>query len=134
MTTPPHDPRLQPLIDFLVRVPAIELNETPSRGIGAGYFENGLWWVKFRINIKHELAWQAVQELGHVLNYMSLNDRLPTVFMPVSPPPYLNGGPEFLSWVIEATEECKPSMIAEYLEGRLPSPVDDLTQWQHDPD
>ena len=29
-----------------------------------------------------------------------LNERLPTVFMPVSPPPYANGpAREFLSWV-----------------------------------
>lgn len=134
MTISPPDPRLLPLIDYLVRVPAIDVNETPSRGIGAGYFENGLWWIKFKIDIKHELAWHVVQEFGHVLNYMSLNDRLPTVFMPVSPPPYLNGGPEFLSWVIEATSECEPSMIAEYLEGRLPRPVEDLAQWAEDSD
>jgi hypothetical protein len=50
--------------------------------------------VKFAIDIEHPLAWSVVQELGHVLNYVSLEERLPTVFMPVSPPPYMNGGPD----------------------------------------
>jgi hypothetical protein len=33
----------------------------------------------------------VVQELGHVLNYVSVTEPLPTVFKPVSPPPYMNG-------------------------------------------
>src|SRR5688500_17345460 len=67
-----------------------------------GQLDGGGWWVKFSLDISHRLTWNVVQELGHVLNYLSLNERLPTVFKPVSPPPYLNGGPaEFLSWVIE---------------------------------
>ncbi|MCB1607181.1 MAG: hypothetical protein KDI71_09430, partial [Xanthomonadales bacterium] len=59
------------------------------------------------------------------------SERLPTVFMPVSPAPYLNGGPdEFLSWVIESQDpNFAPSSAAEWLEGRLPSPVEDLSQW-----
>ena len=48
----------------------------------------GAWWVKCAIDIDHEFAWNVVQELGHVLNYVSLDERLPTVFMPVSPPSY----------------------------------------------
>jgi hypothetical protein len=113
------------LIEFLKRVPAI-------RGtIGSGVTDEGLWWVKFAIDIEHELAWNVVQELGHVLNYLSLEERLPTVFMPVSPPPYMNGGPkDFLSWIIECKDsEFKPSDAAEWLEGRLPRPVEDLSQW-----
>jgi hypothetical protein len=53
--------------------------------------------------------------------------------MPVSPPPYLNGGPkEFLSWVIESTaNNVDPSSIAEALEERLPSPIDDPTKWYY---
>jgi hypothetical protein len=78
------------------------------------------------------LAWQVVQELGYVLNYMSLDERLPTLFMPVSPPPYMNGGPnEFLSWVIESKgKEFDPTTCVEWLEGRLPRPVDDLKEWE----
>ena len=72
-----------------------------------------------------------MQELGHVLNYLSLEERLPTVFKPVSPPPYLNGGPDqFLSWVVEGDgKRFSAADCAEWLEGRLPRPVDDLSQW-----
>ena len=82
------------------------------------------------------MAWRIVQELGHVLNYVSLNERLPTVFMPVSPPPYLNGGPRnYLSWVIESSDAAfTPSDCAECLEGHLPRPVDDPEQWKLDED
>ena len=93
--------------------------------------EDGLWWVKFSLNIENKLAWNVVQEFGHVLNYLSLDERLPTIFYPVSPPPYMNGGPyDFLSWVIEAKDkEFKPGTLMKWLEGRLPRPVDDLEQW-----
>ena len=112
------------LLGFLERVPAIQ---TP---IGSGALEPG-WWVKFRIDVLHPLAWRTVQELGHVLNYLSINERLPTVFMPVSPPVYLNSGPaDFLSWVIECRDAAfTPAMAAEWLEGRLPDPVEDLKAW-----
>ncbi|MGE0400900.1 MAG: hypothetical protein AB7T06_29585 [Kofleriaceae bacterium] len=92
--------------------------------------------MKFSIDIDHPLAWRVVQELGHVLNYLSLDERLPTVFKPVSPPVYLNGGPRtFLSWVIECDEPVfKPSNCAEWLEGRLPSPVDKRASWLLDED
>ncbi|MDM7921186.1 MAG: hypothetical protein QUS14_02710 [Pyrinomonadaceae bacterium] len=87
------------LESFLKLVPAI-VGE-----IGKGRFENGNWWVKFAIDVDHPLAWSVVQEFGCVLNYISLNERLPTAFMPVSPAPYLNGGPrDFLLWVIESTD------------------------------
>lgn len=51
----------QSLKGFLKRVPSIEGE------IGAGFFHNGCWWMKFTINIEHLLAWNTVQELGHVL-------------------------------------------------------------------
>jgi hypothetical protein len=123
--TMPDEQTFQKLKDYLTRVPG-------SRGkIGSGYSPEGYWWVKFTIDIDHRLAWHVVQELGYVLNYMSVKDRLPTVFMPVSPPPYLNGGPhQFLSWVIECRDKnLKPETCAELLEGRLPRPVDDEAQW-----
>lgn len=113
---------------YLLKMPAI------SKGIGCGVSESGEWWVKFAIDIAHPLAWNVVQELGHVLNCLSLDERLPTVFMPVSPPPYMNGGPaEFLSWVIECRDrELTPAKCVEWLEGRLPRPVDDLKQWENE--
>jgi hypothetical protein len=116
------------LKDFLEKVPAIQ---TP---IGTGTNENGFWWIKFHININHKLAWNVVQELSCVLNYISVTERLPTIFYPVSPAPYLNGGPkDFLSWIIETKDkDFKPGTLKKWLEGRLPQPVDDLEQWNTD--
>lgn len=120
----------QSLMSFLQEIPGMQ---TP---IGHGLEGDGQWWVKFSIDIEHPLAWQVVQELGHVLNYLSIEERLPTVFKPVSPPPYMNGGPrEFLSWVIECSKpDFKPGTVAKWLEGRLPRPVNDLSQWSGDGD
>ena len=111
---------------YMSKIPGIK-----PGGIGKGQFEEGLWWIKFQIDITHPLAWRVVQELGHVVNYISVNEPLPTVLYPVSPPPYMNGGPElFLSWVIESKQkDFSPSLLAEWLEGRLPRPVDDVTEW-----
>lgn len=125
-----HD--FEKLLAFMERLPAIEL-PAGRKSIGRGSFDNGNWWVKFSLDTNHPLAWRHVQELGFVLNYVSIEERLPTVFMPVSPPPYLNGGVEFLSWVIESTDPSfTPDNCAEWLEGRLPRPVDDLNQWRPD--
>ncbi|MEM9829237.1 MAG: hypothetical protein AAF944_01290 [Bacteroidota bacterium] len=116
------------LIDYLEKTPAIQ------SGIATGSDDDGFWWVKFQIDIDHELAWNVVQELGCVINYLSINERLPTVFYPVSPAPYLNGGPKgFLSWVIETRDKgFRPGTLMKWLEGRLPNPVDDLEQWKID--
>jgi hypothetical protein len=121
----PDERSLNPLENYLRKVPSI------TGAIGSGFFENGRWWVKFTIDLDHPLAWSVVQELGYVLNYLSPDERLATVFMPVSPPPYMNGGPrEFLSWVIESTDkDFSPEQCTQWLEGRLPRPVDDPAQW-----
>ncbi len=113
-----------PLTTFLQRIPAVD------GPVGTGGTDRE-WWVKFRIDTAHPLAWYVVQELGHVLNYLSPDNRLPTIFIPVSPPPYMNGGPdEFLSWVIECRDpEFSPQTCAEWLEGRLPRPVEDEGEW-----
>jgi hypothetical protein len=110
---------------FLALVPGV------TGHFGHGVKQDGQWWVKFSIDIDHPLAWHLVQELGYVLNYVSLDERLPTLFKPVSPPPYMNGGPkDFLSWVIEcADKDFTPHTAAKWLEGRLPRPVSDLEQW-----
>lgn len=128
-----HDPRFHRLLDYLARVPSITTDATPSRGFGAGFADGG-WWVKLSLDISHPLAWNVVQELAHVLNYISINEKLPTSFKPVSPPPYLNGGPrQFLSWLIECPlEAMEPDTVAEWLEGRLPRPVEDPSQWPVD--
>ena len=116
------------LIEYLNKVPAIHGE------IGKGTEEDGQWWVKFEIDTNHKYSWHTVQELGHVLNYLSIEERLPTSFHPVSPPPYMNGGPEeYLSWVIECHDpEFKPGTCAKWLEGRLPRPVDELSQWENE--
>jgi hypothetical protein len=122
-------PDFERLFAFIEKLPAIDL-PAGRKSIGHGVFKNGNWWIKFAFDTKHALAWRHVQELGFVLNYVSVEERLPTVFMPVSPPPYMNGGEEFLSWVIESKEPSfTPDKCAEWLEGRLPRPVDDLKQW-----
>ena len=115
-----------PLLMFLQRVPAL------NPKIGSGSSDAGLWWVKFSVDIEHDLAWRVVQEFGHILNYLSISERLPVIFKPVSPPPYMNGGPkDFLSWVIESTAaEFAPTSCAEWLEGRMPSPVEDPSAWE----
>jgi hypothetical protein len=97
------------LTEYLATVPTI----TGAIGHGAG--DDGRWWIKFEIDINHKFAWHTVQELGHVLNYLLLDERLPTSFHPVSPPPYMNGGPEkFLSWVIECHDsEFRPGTCAK---------------------
>jgi hypothetical protein len=46
---------------LLARVPAIR---TPI--IGAGVFEGGGWYTKFGLDIRHKLAWNVVQEFGHI--------------------------------------------------------------------
>lgn len=115
---------LASLIEFLRRIPAILPNIVDS---GTEKF----WWVKFQIDPTHQTAWHTIQELGHVINYLSIEDRLPTQFYPVSPPPYLNGGPEeFLSWVIETKDATfSPRMLRNWLESRLPNPVETVKEW-----
>ena len=117
----------QNLNNFLLKAPSII---EPIRAVG----DDDGWWVKFSIDIEHVLAWHVVQELSHVLNYLSLSNRLPTVFKPVSPPPYINGGPrDYLSWVIECDVlSFKPGTVAEWLESRLPKPVEEKEQWIND--
>ncbi len=125
-----HD--FEKLLAVIERLPAIFL-PAGRKSIGFGSSVDGNWWVKFSLDTKHPLAWRHVQEIGHVLNYLSVDERLPTVFMPVSPPPDINGGVEFLSWVVESTDPAfTPALCAEWLEGRLPRPVDDLEQWEID--
>lgn len=116
------------LRSFMASIPAV------STEIANGQDNEGFWWIKFKIDINHPLAWNVVQELGHIMNYLSLNEKLPTIFFPVSAPPYMNGGPEeFLYWVVETKDKkFSPKLLSEWLEARLPQPVDDLMQWQEE--
>ena len=118
---------LKALVNFLQTVPAVTV-------MSSELSKDAFWWVKLKIDLAQPLAWSVVQELGHVLNDASVSEKLPTVFRPVSPPPYLNGGPrQFLAWVIESEYNyIDPAWIAEELQGRMPNPVDDLVQWPAD--
>ena len=131
--SPKHHPSFQKLLTFLARIPAVQTNETPWGGFGTGGDESG-WWVKLSLDVDHPLAWNAVQEIAHVLNELSISERLPTTFKPVSPPPYLNGGPrDYLAWVIECRDGAmRPGTVADWLEGRLPKPVEDTSAWPTD--
>jgi len=116
------------LVDFFAGVPAVSV-------VSSQVEDDAYWWIKFDIDLEHHLAWRVVQEFGFVLNYISVSEPLPTVFKPVSPPPYLNGGTEFLSWVVESTfNYIDPEWILSFLEGRLPQPVSDETAWMIEED
>ncbi len=117
------------LHQFFSKVPSIQEQLIDSYGTDG----KTAWWFKFQINVDHPLAWQTVQELGHVLNYISKNERLPTQFLPVSPPPYMNGeAKQFLSWVIQCNHADFPpdTSSVDWLEARLPQPVDDADKWK----
>lgn len=121
----PLEKGLPKLVDFLRRVPGV-------RVLSSDITPDAYWWVKFEVDIDHKLSWNVVQELGYVLNEISVTEKLPTVLKPVSPPPYMNGGPrEFLSWVVESKfNYIDPNWILQELEGRLPNPVDDENAWR----
>jgi hypothetical protein len=121
---------LEQLRELLGRVPAVHVIST-SKSTAA------VWWVKLRIDPDSPIAWSVIQNLAFVLNGISVQERLPTVFKPDSPPPYLNGGPrQYLSWVIEATIPLlNAGVIAGLLEERLPAPLADEAAWlQDEPD
>lgn len=125
----PQDSSLTNCSVFLRVFPPCDLMTGQIEASAPGKAASG-WWLKFSLDKQHPLAWNVVQELAHVLNYLSVTEHLPTVFKPVSPPPYLNGGlTEFLSWMIECSNEMSPAKVAEWVEGRLPRPVDDLAKW-----
>ncbi len=116
------------LEQFFSKIPCVQAERIIARGDDGAH----AWWFKFSIDIQHPLAWQTVQELGHVLNYLSTDERLPTQFLPVSPPPYMNGAAkEFLAWVVQSNHpDFSPDIICDWLEARLPTPIDDVSQWQ----
>ena len=127
----PAKPSFERLLAFLERLPAIDL-PAGRKSISHHSNREGFWSVQFRLNTAHTLAWRHVQELSFVLNWVSVEEPLPTVFKPYSPPPYLNGGVEFLRWEINNTHpDFTPDLCAEWLEGRLPNPVDDPSRWKN---
>jgi hypothetical protein len=116
------------LSQFFSQIPSVQQSGIVAHGTDG----QQAWWFKLNIDIEHPLAWQTVQELGHVLNYLSTNERLPTQFFPVSPPPYMNGeAKDFLAWVIQCNHaDFSPDVVCDWLEARLPNPVNDESQWK----
>jgi hypothetical protein len=115
---------LENIKTLLLKIPCIQFVATSKKDVA-------FWWLKFGIDINSKIAWTVVQELGHILNYLSANEKLPTIFYPVSPPPYMNGGPEeFLSWIIEPViPSVDTNSIYAYLDGRLPENYDQEESW-----
>jgi hypothetical protein len=120
---------LPELVNFFNTIPSVQ-------SVSHSSLNNARWWIKFNIDINHPLSWCVVQNLGFVLNYISITERLPTVFMPTSPPPYLNGGPKYnLSWVIESTiDYVSPNYILSVLQNRLPQDIQNIDAWIKDED
>ena len=116
------------LSQFFSQIPSVQQSGIVAHGTDG----QQAWWFKLNIDIEHPLEWQTVQELGHVLNYLSTNERLPTQFFPVSPPPYMNGeAKDFLAWVIQCNHaDFSPDVVCDWLEARLPNPVNDENQWK----
>ena len=114
------------LLEYLQKIPA--MSASPMHWGRGG---DSTWYVGFALDLAHPLAWSAVQELAYVVNGLSVTEALPTTFMPVAPPPYLNGpASEFLSWRIQSSDAgFSPDDLLGWLEGRLPQPVEDVAKW-----
>ena len=113
------------LADLIRQLPGVH----PS--VGRSTPEDAFWYVKFSLDRTHPLAWHVLQRLGFVFNYISLEFRYSTVFMPVSPPPYLNGGPEFLNWAVEAKVPFyDPRHVTRALRAELPEHLGRAKAWR----
>lgn len=118
--------RYQRIEHLISRIPSV------CAPVASGAYDTGVWWVKFALDINHPLVWNVVQRLAHVINYLSISERFSTVFYPVSPAPEAGQEPrDCLAWIIETTtEDFSPSELAEWLEVRLPNPIEDEAQWK----
>jgi len=76
---------LENIKHVLAKIPCVQFIANSKTG-------EPFWWLKFHIDIHSKIAWTVVQELGYILNYLTLNEKLPTFFYLASPPLYLNGG------------------------------------------
>lgn len=113
------------LADLIQSLPGVQPH------VGRSKADDYLWWIKFSLDRNHPLVWHVIQRLGFVLNYISLESRLDVTFRPVSPPPYLNGGPEFLGWVIESTKRyVNPETVRKVLRLELPEKISSEKEWR----
>lgn len=112
---------LAPMRDLLERVPGVAY-------LGGGGSVDRGWWASFDIDIEHPLAWQVVQQLSHVLNFVAREEDLPTILTPLAPTTI--GGPKTsLSWAIDVGPDYPPAACAKQLEALLPAPVEDESEW-----
>jgi hypothetical protein len=115
---------IEKIKDLLLKIPCI-------KDVYVSEKKKPFWWLKFSIDIDSNIAWNVVQEFSHILNYISVDEKLPTRFYPVSAPPYMNGGPkDFLYWIIEPTIPFVDSnIIYDFLIGRLPEDLEKEENW-----
>lgn len=110
------DARLQRLLAWLISHPTVIKTNSPSLGIGCRVYDDGGWWIKFALDIADPDAWTTIQVLAYALNDPNITAEFRTTFKPVSPPPYLNGGPDdYLSWVIEGEDYRFADRVAKLL-------------------
>ena len=72
----PLHANLPRLVAYLERMPGVSV-------LSSEVTRDAYWWVKLTLDLAHPLAWRVVQELGFVLNDLSLQEKLPTVFKDV---------------------------------------------------
>lgn len=113
--------RFHKLEELIAHLPAV------CAPVSSGTYENGFWWVKFNIDIQHPLSWRVVQVLAHTINYLSISERLSTVFYPLSPSPFAEGvSPKSMYWIIESTsQDFSPNELSAWLDSRLPDSNDE---------
>jgi hypothetical protein len=122
---PVHSPRIRRLAEFLARIPAVDADDSTSAGMSSGE-DDGRWWIRFRIDVDDDLAWETIEALAYAVN----GPGEATTFRPVSAVGEAADGPEeSLFWVLEAPAASDPDHVASRLEAALPFPVDDLSAW-----
>ena len=64
---------METLTKFLEKIPAVK---SPIEAI---CYDDGSWWLKLKIDVHHKNSWHVVQELAHAINYLSEDEKLPTL-------------------------------------------------------
>ena len=115
-----HD-RCHKLEELIAHLPVVDAP------VSSGIYENGFWWVKFDINLQHPMSWRVIQVLAHTINYLSISERLSTVFYPLSPSPFAEGvSLKSMYWIIEFnSQDFSPNELSAWLESRLPAGNDE---------
>lgn len=110
-----------PMQALLERIPGVAY-------LGSGGSVPDGWWVSLDIDVEHPLAWQVVQQLSHVLNFLAREEDWPTILTPIAPTTI--GGPKTsLSWAIDVGPDYPPAECARQLQAVLPDPVEDENEW-----